>query len=451
MQARTALLSSNASLLLMLTLVVNSSAEERTPAERGYDAIIGRAFAPAIWPSSAYENAWKRWGVAEKPEDYDQLFMERYGLHPAPYENKGLPMGLRKTRGLLGQSITNDCLVCHASSIAGQSVLGLGNASFDMQGLYEDLFATSGVPFRFPFQFSNVRGTVEAGALLAYLMQFRNENLNIMRQPMKLPYTDDHCEDIPAWWNLKKKKTMYHNGGVNARSVRSLMNFMLSPTNSAEYIKKQEPLFTDIQAWILSLEPPKYPFEIDSELAERGKAVFQQNCVRCHGTYGPDGQYPNKHVPLDQIGTDATLARGFSMEFLAHYADSWFAQETGPDGKPYVQIRPGYQAPPLDGVWATAPYFHNGSAPTVYHVLNSKARPTVFTRSYRTDADAYDAVRLGWKITELDSSPGSELEPRERRKIYDTSQPGRGNGGHTFGDRLNDDERAAVIEYLKTL
>jgi mono/diheme cytochrome c family protein len=377
--------------------------------------------------------------------------MQRYGLHPAPFDNKGLPMGLRKTRGLLGQSITNDCLVCHAGSIAGQSVLGLGNASFDMQGLYEEMFAAGGLPFRWPFQFSNVRGTVEAGALLAYLMQYRNENLNILKEPLKLPYTDDHCEDIPAWWNLKKKKTMYHNGGVNARSVRSLMSFMLSPTNSADYIKRQEPIFADIQVWILSLEPPKYPFEIDSPLAEHGRDVFQKNCVRCHGTYGPDGQYPNKHVPLDQIGTDPTLARGFSFEFLTHYADSWFAQETDPDGKPYVQFRPGYQAPPLDGVWATAPYFHNGSAPTVYHVLNSKARPSVFTRSYRTDVEDYDPLKLGWKITELDSSPASDLEPRDRRKIYDTTEPGRGNGGHTFGDRLTDDERAAVIEYLKTL
>ena len=39
----------------------------------------------------------------------------------------------------------------------------------------------------------------------------------------------------------------------------------------------------------------------------------------------------------------------------------------------------------------------------------------------------------------------------QRRRIYDTTQPGRGNGGHTFGDRLSGDERRAVIEYLKTL
>ena len=111
----------------------------------------------------------------------------------------------------------------------------------------------------------------------------------------------------------------------------------------------------------------------------------------------------------------------------------------------------GYQAPPLDGIWASAPYFHNGSVPTVYHVLNSKARPKVFTRSYKTDLDAYDAEKVGWKVQVLERGPAGGVSAFERRKVYDTTQPGRGNGGHTFGDELTEDQRRAVIEYLKTL
>ena len=102
-------------------------------------------------------------------------------------------------------------------------------------------------------------------------------------------------------------------------------------------------------------------------------------------------------------------------------------------------------------MWATAPYFHNGSAPTVYHVLNSPARPKVFTRSYRTGADDYDPLRLGWAVTVPERPPGAGASGFERRKVYDTTQPGRGNGGHTFGDPLTEAERMAVIEYLKTL
>jgi hypothetical protein len=441
--------------LLLATLNIFESppacAEEKTAAERGYDAMIGRVFAPPIWSARAYDNVWKQWGLSEKPSDYAQAFMDRYGLHPAPFENRGLPMGMRRSRSLLGDALTNDCLICHAGSIAGQSVVGLGNASLDLQALYDEMYAADGMPFRFPFRFSNARGTVEAGALLGYLMQFRDADLRLLKQPLKLGYRDDLCEDIPAWWNLKKKQTMYHNGGVSARSVRSIMTFMLSPLNTSDYIKRQEPVFSDIHSWIESIEPPRYPFEINTEIAARGEQVFRQNCVRCHGTYGPDGKYPNKHVPIDVIGTDPTLAGGFTFDFLAHYSDSWFAQETGPDGESYLRMQPGYQAPPLDGIWATAPYFHNGSVPSVYYVLNSTARPRIFTRSHRTQRDDYDELKLGWRITELNSALAPDLSPREQRAIYDTTQPGRGNGGHTFGDHLSEDERMAVIEYLKTL
>jgi hypothetical protein len=102
-------------------------------------------------------------------------------------------------------------------------------------------------------------------------------------------------------------------------------------------------------------------------------------------------------------------------------------------------------------VWATAPYFHNGSVPTLAGVLNSRSRPKLYTRSFKTDEADYDKERIGWKITELKEPPSDKLPAIERRKVYDTSKPGRGNTGHTYGDKLSDDERAAVIEYLKTL
>jgi hypothetical protein len=88
--------------------------------------------------------------------------------------------------------------------------------------------------------------------------------------------------------------------------------------------------------------------------------------------------------------------------------------------------------------------------PTLYHLLKSNQRPRVFTRSYRAGVEDYDADRVGWRITELPQAPAART-PREARQIYDTSKPGRSNAGHNFGDALDDDERRAVIEYLKTL
>src|SRR5262249_50017588 len=149
---------------------------------------------------------------------------------------------------------------------------------------------------------------------------------------------------------------------------------------------------------------------------------------------------------------DATLARSLTKKNMEIFNRTWFAQERSADGGWYgVAETPGYQAPPLDGVWATAPYFHNASVPTIYHVLNSRARPKIFARSYRSEKEDYDTERVGWKITVLDRPPDPKLPASERRKIYDTSLPGRGNTGHTFGDELTEDQRRAVIEYLKTL
>jgi hypothetical protein len=157
-------------------------------------------------------------------------------------------------------------------------------------------------------------------------------------------------------------------------------------------------------------------------------------------------------VPLEVIGTDPSFHQAATPEALAHYNQSWFGQEKGPWGEaPVARRTTGYQAPPLDGIWATAPYFHNGSVPTVYHVLNSRARPKVFTRSYRTDAENYDPVHLGWRFRELETATDPKRPALERRKVYDTTQPGRSNAGHTFGDALTEEERLAIIEYLKTI
>lgn len=446
-------------LIVASCLLALSSAQagdrELDAVQRGRKALTERSFNPPFWAKESWDSLWKQWGgdLKQAPANYTSAIMERYGLHPAPFDNKGYPMGMREMTYLLRQTIGSDCMLCHGGSIMGTSYIGLGNAALDMQSLYEDLNAAEGRGRSTPFNFCHVRGTNEAGNMSVYLIAFRDPDLKFRKPPLELDMTEQLCEDVPAWWHLKKKKTMYHTGGTSARSVRSLMQFMMHPLNSAEAIKQEEATFVDIQAYLLSLQPPKYPFAIDPELARKGEKLFGQSCARCHGTYGPDGSYPNKIVPIDEIGTDRRRFEGISEKFGRHYNKSWFAQEkSGWLADEYqASATAGYQAPPLDGIWATAPYFHNGAAPTVYHVLNSKARPKIFTRSYRTDKDAYDPVKLGWKIEVLDRALDATAPALERRKIYDTTQPGRGNHGHTYGDKLSDDERRAVIEYLKTL
>jgi hypothetical protein len=105
--------------------------------------------------------------------------------------------------------------------------------------------------------------------------------------------------------------------------------------------------------------------------------------------------------------------------------------------------------PPLDGVWATAPFFHNGSVPTVELVLNSHARPTYWAR-VDLDSTNFDENALGWPYVVHDGPPDA-LPPAERNMVFDTTHWSQSNAGHTYGDHLTADERRAVIEYLKTL
>jgi len=149
-------------------------------------------------------------------------------------------------------------------------------------------------------------------------------------------------------------------------------------------------------------------------------------------------------IPLDRIKTDPVRLTALPAEWKEFYNESWM---THYGGHPLTVEPEGYIAPPLDGVWATAPYFHNGSVPTLYHVFNPDERPDIWTR----DMDGYDKERVGLVIQEHDSIPEG-LTDRQRRAYFDTSVTGAGNQGHYFPDeRLDPEEKTWLIEYLKTL
>lgn len=278
----------------------------------------------------------------------------------------------------------------------------------------------------------------------AVLLSVRNSDLSVRKIPLPLGANLPEL-DVPPWWHLARKTTMYYDGRTDARSVRSILQFFLAE-KSLEELKELEPTFRDIQAYMKSLKPPKYPFAIDAAKAERGKTVFAKTCVKCHGTYGPDGHYPNRVVELAVIGTDPARAQGLSDRLVAHYNTTWLAEDYPADPEMV-----GYQAPPLDGIWATAPYLHNGSVPTLAALLKSVDRPARFKRPPSTGLEHYDQVQVGWKFTVVADPPSPPLPPFEAQFIYDTSRFGLSNGGHRFGDDLADEARSDLIEYLKTL
>ena len=191
---------------------------------------------------------------------------------------------------------------------------------------------------------------------------------------------------------MRRKATMYYDGRTDARSVRTNMQFLLGE-KSLDELKALEPTFRDILAYLKSLEPPKYPFPIDPRRPAAGKQVFKSTCVRCHGTYGADGQYPNKIVPLDVIGTDPARSLGLSDRLVAHYNKTWLGRS------PVDTKRVGYQAPPLDGIWATAPYLHNGSVPSCTPCSRHRAGPRGLPGRHRPTS------RITTRTTSAGNSP----------------------------------------------
>ncbi|GEM_PF-332581 len=274
--------------------------------------------------------------------------------------------------------------------------------------------------------------------------------------------------------------------------------------------------------------------------AEEGNADIPRppggngSCAGCHGAYSPryihtEGYLADSRlagmsgytVPLEIIGTDPAQSNIGSVAGDA-FNNSWFAYpdakedyvfpeeksafEESVEGTCRVGTLGGYTAQPLHGVWATAPYFHNASVPTIWDVLKPSDRPDVWLRQqvpeqeaspilgdrgFDTDMQrAYDYQKLGWNYERLSCesrvdatsmscfwnenlptffdlflspvnigsdymAPPYVVSPGEgevrNRSIYNTHAYSKGNEGHEFTKVLTDEERYALIEYLKTL
>lgn len=426
------------------------SAEEKTAVERGLYNLTHNAYGAPVMTdalfarlSNVWEPEWKAKIDANDPASARKVAFERYGFSEATWDNRGGPMQFVVTaQGAWVQT----CMLCHGGRVpvTGESRIGMPNTELDMQTLYDDV--TKLVGFRPPFKllFAQTRGRTNAFIFSLELLRRRNEDLSRRDVPLEMgDYQDFDIDPIP-WWHLKKKTALYADAAVRGDFARPIMQFTMGEP-SGEKIRSWEPDFQDVLAYLKTIEAPKYPLPIDRKLAAEGERVFARTCAECHGTYGPGGKYPNRVVPVEVVGTDPLRLKGLTKEFRAYFQRTWFAAK----GAHSEQEPVGYVAPPLDGVWASAPYFHNGSVPTVYGVLTKEARPKYFRRT--GGAKEYDAKDLGLKYEVLSGPAPADASGEARRRVIDTTLPGLGNEGHPFGFRLSEKEKRQVIEYLKTL
>ena len=455
------LLLRNAALVLGLSIsllsgaIVYGATNDESPAERGYRLLTTKPYFHSDFDVPTFDQLWQVWEepARTQAEQADaatrrKLALERYGLMEVPGRNNGVPLQYVVTPD---GGWTVNCFSCHGGKVAGQVIPSLPNSHVAIGTLQEDLhaylkangraneIADNGMP---GVPLGGSIGTTNSVIFGIALGSRRDLGLNyVADRPAPIMLHHDH--DAPPWWNTKKKKMLYIDGFA-PKAHRALMPFLMIPQTTGDKFPLWEDDFKDILAYIESIPSPKYPFSIDQELAAQGHKAFNRVCAECHGTYGADGEYPERNIPIDVVGTDSRRWKALTPGNRLGHQASWF----GDKGKQKVIAKPeGYVAPPLDGVWASAPYLHNGSVPTLWHLFHASQRPIVWTRS----EDGYDQSRVGIEVTELSEVPAEAQVPAQRRRYFDTRVPGKSAAGHEFPEQLTEDEKTAVIEYLKTL
>lgn len=476
---------------------------------------------------------------------------------------------VRDAQGNWSGKIGVTCHACHSGTVGNheqQSSLGVlygnGSSLADLNMFLRDMkplgYAASTVSL---LNLNQNRGTSNASAVNIAFM-FPDTGLPSFANLLGVMTSGSTGSmDAPAWWNMGHRPVKFVDGlfPMDAPRVDAVFYtpfyglFGSLAGNYAEagqtWMRTHGP---DMNTWVETLKAPAYPLPVDAALAERGAVLFHElnlwaperhnpvrqpqgngSCAGCHGAYAPryvnDTAYLDTPelegmasyiVPLDIIGTDRRRAMTNTEGMQRAGANNFFGypstRGTENDCGPQNQLRLrgdreiGYLAPPLYGIWASAPYLHNGSVPNVWEVLKPQDRKPIWRRvsapaiagvegnlimGFDTDlARAYDTEKLGWRYDEIPCTkllptvqPNISCNPRnpavkplfqrlllpifakitgtwnlffpasttpeqmENRKIYNTNLYSQGNEGHAFNAVLTDDERRALIEYMKTL
>jgi mono/diheme cytochrome c family protein len=241
------------------------------------------------------------------------------------------------------------------------------------------------------------------------------------------------ASDFPSLWNQQPREGMHlhwdgNNTSVDERNLSASVGAGVTPV-TVDHASLQR-----IHDFIWTLPPPRYPFAIDRAGSARGKAIFDKECAGCH-SFG--GNKTGTVEPLSSVNTDPYRLNSYTYAFCVNQANLF------PDSQyrfSHFSKTDGYANQPLDGVWARAPYLHNGSVPSLMDLLQDPAnRPKQFARGY----DVYDQQKVGF----VSDTAGA----RAAGSSYDTTLPGNGNGGHLWGTTLPDDQKRDLIEFMKTL
>ncbi|MEM9074983.1 MAG: hypothetical protein AAGE52_41185 [Myxococcota bacterium] len=380
---------------------------------------------------------WDNWGVevldewppaefmlqlmADEPEVFGNQY-ESFGFLPDP--NDDFPVGFK--RGLEDETLMHEtCALCHVGELPdGRIWIGAPNTRLRFGDFRVEVnqrwVAAGNAPLISDLTETKARA-FGPGRTSAESRDF----------PQVIPV------DFPPYWNLSTTPRLNYLG--TSRNVRSevylgMFAFGAGRPNPEEAVVPfpDRELMFQLVSWFEVMRSPVGPSE-DDALVSQGRALFErERCTSCHNddpsqnpvaVYSPDGveRIPGDD-PMFEDGTIATseLHRtlldgdgGPDEEARADFIDFILRNRLA------VGMSDGYRTPQLTGTWATAPYLHNGSVPTLEDLLRPVAeRPTVFDRH-------------GFTV--------------------DTAVAGNSNEGHEFGTTITEEERTALVAYLRSL
>jgi len=371
---------------------------------------------------------------------------------------------------------TVNCLVCHTAEIDGVVYFGAGTKTFDELWLGEALKQMTNDHWRqlLPPGSEDLALAADAHRILtahhhdkidsltrARSTAFAASHVELYMRPHqgRMPRVDEVGRgDVktPPLWHTAAKLSVgrwYVDGSFHGPFPLMASSMELEKDRPFDALMQVvlPRIKREFDSVVRHLRPPRYPYQIEPALAARGRELFNSKdvgCSGCHGEYDGNGNVRWPGVFAD-VGTDRSRINVVSNGFTDAFNESPLAAEGA------LVKSEGYAATPLTGVWANFPYLHNGSVPTLHHLLGPVAeRPRLFEVMA---AKRLDRTRMGQPLY---ANPDTEqlAEPELRRRFggdrnwFNTDRPGCGNGGHDVWPRIRTDaNRRALIEYLKTL
>ena len=361
---------------------------------------------------------------------------------------------------------TVNCLVCHTAEIDGVAYFGAGTKTFDELWLGDALRRLTTTSTNGDARNAHRILTVHHHDKIDSLTRARSTAFAASHVEMYMRSHGNHMPAVgdvgrgdvktPPLWHTAAKMPAgrwYTDGSFHGRFplMSSSMELEKDRPFDALIDTVVPKIKTEFDSVISHIRPPRYPYAIDSALAERGRRLFESSdigCYRCHGTYDGRGgvDWPARHV---DVGTDRGRLDVVSDQFVEAFRNSPLAR----DGA--LEKSRGYAATPLTGVWADFPYLHNGSVPTLYDLLGpASERPPIFQVAAARTLDRQRGGQPLYVDSTIARLPSAELVRRfgDDRDWFNTARPGCSNAGHDFWSVIRTDtNRRALLEYLKTL